>query len=113
VTHRAASVMDVEVTTGPGLTLAQERAAQVAAAAVAVDQVLILISIFLMLRIFKTLRTKHWLRSEHYVPPQDQNAQLMETYATVQLSLTQIQLPLIIFQSLIPSLRKCLQQDTA
>lgn len=59
VTQQAASVMDVEVTTGLRLTLAQEHAAQVAAVAVAVDQVLILISIFLMLRIYKTIRTKH------------------------------------------------------
>lgn len=113
-TQQAASLMDVEVTTGPHLALAQERAAQVVAVAVAADQEeSILMSLSLMLHTSQPSRTQPSLHSEHYVPPQDPNAHLIQTYAMVQPSPTQIQLPLSMSQSLMPSLKKSLKQDTA
>ena len=112
-THRPVSLPVLPGMALLAILLAQDHAAQEVVVAAAADQELILISIFMMLRLFKTIRTKRRLYLEQYVLPQDQNAQLKETCATVEPSPTQIQLHLIIFQSLIPSLKKCPKPDTA
>jgi hypothetical protein len=114
-TQRAAFLV-AAVPTGDllSLALAQERAAlEVVAVAVAEAVILILILISMTLPSFNSIRTQRLLLMEHYVPPLDLSAQLMEMYASVQLSPTQIQQPQIIFQSLTPSLKKWPKPDTA